>query len=173
MPELESEKTGGITTLGVLGVVFGGIWLVTAVWALLQPASIQLMIKRYRAPELLAGLGEAAAYLDATANLVLAALLFAVGVGLLRQRQWGAAWGIRWAVARIVWSVVAALLAFVGPFAARPDPEKLAYGYAEFMRERFVTIATTEIIAGLVLSSLLAVIFLCLLSRRSFKDNLS
>jgi len=173
MPELESKKTGGLTALGVLGVVLGGIWLVTAVWALLQPASIQRMIERYRAPELLAGFGETAAYLDATANLVLAALLFAVGIGLLRQRKWGAAWGVRWAIARIVWSVVAAVMAFIGPFAARPDPEKLTHGYAEFMRERFVTIATTEIVAGLILSSLLAVIFLCLLSRQSFKDNLS
>jgi len=173
MPELESKKTGGLTALGVLAVVFGGLWFIAGVWALLQPGAMHLMVERYHAPELLTGFSVVAAYVDAAVNLLLAMMLFAAGVGLLQLKTWGGWLAARWAAARILWSVIAALLAFVGPFAARPDPENLAPGFKEFMQERFTAIATTEIIAGFILSSVLAVIFLCLLSRQSFKNNLS
>ena len=173
MPELEGKKTGGLTALGVLGVVFGGISLVTAFWALLQPAAIQQMLERYKAPQLLTGFSEVAAYLDGAANAVLAALLFAAGVGLLKQRKWGARLGIGWAASRIVWSVVAAVMALIGPFAARPDPATLPHGQEEYFLESFTGTALTLIFGGLILSSILAVVFLCLLSRQSFKDNVS
>lgn len=173
MPELTRKKTGGLTALGVLGVVFGGIFLITAFWALLQPAAIKQMIEQHHAPELLTGFSEAAAYIDGAANVALAVMLFVAGIGLLRQRKWGVAWGTRWAIARIVWSVVAAAMALIGPFAARPDLEKLSHGHRAYLEGSFSPTALALIIAGVVLSSTLAVIFLCLLSRQSFKDNVS
>ncbi len=173
MPEVEGKKTGGLTALGVLSVALGALWVIASVWALLQPQTLGAMTRRYGAPELLTGSGVAGAYADAMVNLVLAGLLFAAGVGLLRLRKWGGRLAIWYAVARMVWSVVALLLAFVGPFSSRPDPETLGPGYAEFMRDRFGAVAATEIVAGFVLSVVFAVVLLCLLSRRSYKDAVS
>jgi Na+/H+-dicarboxylate symporter len=173
MPELESKNTGGRTALGVLGVVFGGYYLIAALSALLQVAELQRLVERSGAPQLLTRFGQVSVYLDAGVNIVLAVLLIVVGVGLLKQRQWGVEIGTKWAIARIVWSVVAAAMALLGPFAAQPDPETLAHGYKQYMQHHFTGTALTEIFAGLVLSSILAVIFLCLLSRPMYKNQVS
>ncbi|MFH1732577.1 MAG: hypothetical protein ABIF82_13135 [Planctomycetota bacterium] len=173
MPELERKKTGGLTALGVLSVVLGGIFFITSVWSLLQPQVHMALVAKHNAPQLLTGYGLAGAYASGAANLLLAVLLFAAGVGLLKLRKWGAASAVWYAIVRIAWSVVSAVLAFAGPFAAKVDLEKLHPDNAEYMQNTFPAVATTLIIAGLVLSSLFAVILLCLLSRQSYKDNLT
>ena len=173
MPELERKKTGGLTALGVLSVVLGGIFFITSVWSLLQPQVHMALVAKHKAPQLLTGLGLASVYTSGVVNLLLAILLFAAGVGLLKLRKWGAAWAAWYAVVRIAWSVVDAVLAFVGPFAAKVDLEKLHPSNAEHMQNTFPAVATTLIILGFVLSSLFAVILLCLLSRQSYKDNLT
>jgi len=173
MPELESKNTWGRTVLGLAGLVFGACYLIAGFSGLLQVSSLQQLIERREAPQLLTAFSEAFAYLDASVNVVLAALLIAAGIGLLMQRQWGAAIGTKWAITRIIWSVVAAAMALLGPFAARPDPETLPHGYQQYMEHYFSGTALTGIFVGLVLSSILAVIFLCLLSRPTYKDHLS
>ena len=180
MPELESKHTGGLTTLGVLGVVFGGFYLIAAFSALLQVSALRRLIEQSKAPPLLTRFGGVAAYLDAGVNAILAALLIVAGIGLLKQQQWGAEFGAKWAISRLVWSVVAAVMALAGPFAARPDLatlardyKHLAHGYKQYMQHYFTETALVEIFSGLVLSSILAVIFLCLLSRPTYKEQVS
>lgn len=173
MPELERKKTGGLTALGVLSVVLGGIFFITSVWALLHPQVHIAMVAKHNAPQLLTPYSLAGAYTSGAVNLLLAVILFAAGVGLLKLRKWGAASAVWYAVARIAWSVVDAVLAFVGPFAAKVDLEKLHERNAEYMQNTFPAVAMTLIIAGFVLSSLFAVVLLCLLSRQSYKDNLT
>ena len=173
MPELERKKTGGLTALGVLSVVLGGVFFIASVWSLLQPQVHMALVAKHNAPQLLTGYSLAGAYASGAANLLLAALLFAAGVGILKLRKWGATAAVWYAVVRIAWSVVNAVLAFAGPFAAKLDLEKLHPSNAEYMQKTFPAVATTLIIAGLVLSSLFAVVLLCLLSRQSYKDNLT
>ncbi len=173
MPELEKEKTGGLTTLGTLSVVFGAVFVITSFWAMLQPDAIEKVTRRAGAPQLLTGFGVACAYADAGVNLVLAVLLFTAGVGLLRLRKWGGRLAAWYALARIGWSVVALVFAFAGPFASRPNPDGLAAGYAEFMGTRFAAVAATEIVGGFVLSAVFAVVLLCLLSRETYRKALT
>ena len=61
MPELEKKKTGGLTALGVLSVVLGGIFFITSVWSLLQPQVHMALVAKHKAPQLLTGLGLAGA----------------------------------------------------------------------------------------------------------------
>ena len=106
-------------------------------------------------------------------TLLLAALLFAAGVGLLRLRRWGAGLAVGYALARIGWSVAAAVVAFIGPFSGRPPPDALTAEQAELMKARFVPVALTEMCAGLLFSVAFAVILLCLLSRKTYRESLS
>jgi len=173
--ELEKKKTGGITALGVACVVLGAVWIVTAVWAALQPETIKAQTARFQAPQLLTGFSASAAYASAAINLLLAALLFAAGVGLLRLKKWGASLALWYAVGRIVWSILDTALAYLGPFKNRPaiPPGATRTAYAEYMSTRFVPVSTTILVAGFVLSLILPVVLLCLLSRKTYKDNLS
>ena len=177
MTEIERRKTTGLTVLGVFCVVLGAVWVIGAFWALLQPDTLAKWTKQSGAPELLTRLSVAWTYVDAGLNLVLAALLFAAGVGLLRLRAWGAKLGIAYAAARIVLSVLSFVFALVGPIAHRPGPQQLQGAreakLVEFMSNMFMPIAVTEVVASLVLSVVFAVILLCLLSRPSYKARLS
>jgi len=77
---------------------------------------------------------------------------------------------------RIAWSFVSAIFALVGPYSAQPDAEALRGirpEYREAMQHSFSANALTLIVGGLILSTLFAVILICLLSRQSYKDNLS
>ena len=173
MPELERKKTGGLTVLGVASVVIGAFGVATFAWAVLAPEVVNTQVDRAGVPRILTGTGLAAAYLDATVNLALAALLFAAGVGLLKLRKWGAKLARWYAFGRIGWSAVAAVLAFIGPFANRGRLEDLGPKQAEKMADIFGPISATLIVGGFVLSVTFAVILLCLLSRKTYQDNLS
>ena len=173
MPELESRKTGGLTALGVACVVLGAIWAFTGAWAFLQPETIRAQVARFGVPQLLTGFGVTVAYTDAAVNLLLAALLFAAGVGLLRLRTWGARLAVWYAIGRVGWSVVSTVLAYMGPVTTRPPAGRMLPDQAAFMTERFGPIAFTILFAGFLLPVAFAVIILCLLSRKTYKDNLS
>ena len=173
MPELEQPKTGGLTALGVISVLLGSLWIIASAWALLQPATIQADTADANAPQLLAGTGVSMAYADAAMNLVLAPLLFVAGVGLLKLRTWGAKLASWYAIARITWSLIALAIALTGPFANRPKPETVSPEYTRTMETLFTPIALTEMVGALVLSASFAVILLCLLSRKAYKDNLA
>lgn len=164
MPELEKRKTGGLTALGVLSVVLGGLWIIASAWGLLQPQVHDALVKLHKLPQLLTGLGLAGAYVDAAINLLLAGVLFVAGIGLLKLRRWGAIVATWYAVCRIVLSVLATVLAFIGP---------TAQGTRLDVQDNFIPIAIAEVIGGFVLSTLFAVILLCLLSRGTYKDKLS
>jgi len=172
MPELESKKTSGLTALGVLSVVLGALFFIGAVWGLLHPQVHQVTVKQANAVQILTGFGLTGAYVVAGVDLLLAGLLFAAGVGLLKLRKWGARLAVWYAVARIAWSAIAALLAIIGPRANAPGADQVAAQHGDAMT-RFPAISLTLILAGFILSILYPVILLCLLSRRTYKDNLT
>jgi len=174
MAPSEPKKTSGLTALGVLSVVLGGVFLLASVWGLLKPQAIEhLQSKQPGTPRLLAGASVAIVYTDAAINLVLAGALLAAGVGLLRLRRWGARLARWYALARIVWSVTAFALALIGPFANRGNTEELFPPFAEYMQTQFTSVALTLMFGGLVLSSVFAVVLLCLLSRPGYRDPLA
>lgn len=173
MPELESRKTGGLTALGVTCVALGTVWIYTAAWAALQPETIRAQVARFGVPQLLTDFSVIVVYTDAAVNLLLAALLFAAGVGLLRLRKWGARLAVWYAIGRIGWSVVSTALTYMGPLTTRPPAGQMLPDQATFMAERFGPIAFTMLLAGFLLPVAFAVIILCLLSRKTYKDNLS
>jgi len=182
MPELEHGKTSALTALGVLSVVLGAFWLIASVWSGLHIEAHQQEVahyERYGIPQILTGFGVTGAYIDAAMNFVLAGALFAAGVGLLRLRRWGATLARGYAFARIVASAVSAVFALVAPIASRPGPAELETFQplqpqtVEFLGTRFMPVVWTEIVAGFLLSTVFAVILLCLLSRKEHKDALS
>ena len=182
MPELERRKTSALTTLGVLSVVLGALWIISSVWSCLHIEAHQQEVAHYErqgVPQILTGFGVTGAYIDAVTNFVLAGVLFAAGVGLLRLRRWGAKLARGYAFARILVSLVSVVLAFVGPIANRPGPAELETfrqlqpDTVEFLNTRFMPVVVTEVVAGFVLSTVFAVILLCLLSRKECKDALS
>jgi hypothetical protein len=122
------------------------------------------------------GLAGVAAYLSAAGTLVLGGILFASGVGLLKLRNWGARLARTYAVAQILWSALAFLMALVGPFARRPDAsdmEGLRPELVEMLQAKFTAVSMTLAAAALVLSVVFPVVLLCLLSRDTYKQNLS
>lgn len=121
MAETEKKSTAGVTALGMACVILGAIWLIASLWGFLEAGTIRAETERVRAPQLLVGSTIWIPYVDAAANVLLAGVLFAAGVGLLRLRAWGRRLGIGYAWARIGWSVVALALAFLGPYSHRPE----------------------------------------------------
>ncbi len=176
MTEIRGQKHAGLTALGVLCVVLGVLFVIASVWGLLQPQVHQAVVAQSRAPQLLTGLSVAWAYADAALNLVLAVLLFIAGIGLLRLRRWGARLAIAYSLGRIALSLASFVLTFLGPIAHRPTGqqiESLREPVASFLKTEFMPVAVTLTVGGLVLSVLFAVILLCLLSRRSYRESLS
>jgi len=172
VPEQESKKTGGLTALGVVTLVLGALSVIGSVWGLLQPQVHQVAVKRVNAVQILTGFGLTGAYADAVANLLLAGLLFAAGVGLLKLRNWGARLAVWYAAARITWSAIAAVLAVIGPRANAPGPDQVGPQFADAMT-RFPAISMALIVTAFILSIVYPVVLLCLLSRRTYRDRLS
>jgi hypothetical protein len=171
MSEVERKKTGGLTALGVISVNLGALFLIAGAWGLLAGPDLAKQPKN--APVILTQMGLSFCYADAGMNVLLAGTLFAAGVGLLRLKTWGRKLAIGYSLARIVWSIVAATMAFLGPYMYRPKAEGLREEFASFLRDYYPGIALTQIIAGAVISVVLPVILLCLLSRKNYKDNLT
>jgi len=170
--ELEGKHSTGLTALGILSVLLGALLFLGSFWGLLQPGPLQRVAEEHQVPQVLRGLGLAWTFVDAGGNVLLAALLFAAGVGLLKLRRWGGRLAVTYAVARIAWSVVALVLAFIGPYANLPEPEQLDPGAAASSPVTLHLIAATLIVAAFALSVVFAVILLCLLSRKSYRDRL-
>jgi len=173
MPELNRKSTAGLTALGVVCVAFGAMSVVTCGWAALQPTTIAAETQFARAPQIQTRWIMALQYADAGLNLVLAGLLFAAGVGLLRLRVWGKKLAEWYAVARIILSVIEVIITLTGPLANLPSKDQLGPSVHQTLSTRFYPAGITIALAGLALSVLLPVVLLCLLSRKSYTDNLS
>ncbi len=172
---MKEKSTMGVTVLGMVCVILGAVWLVASFWGFLQVETVRVETERAGAPQLLTEATVWIPYVDAAANAVLAAVLFIAGTGLLKFREWGRKLGIGYAWARICWSIVAFVLAFIGPYSRQaPIPEGEMYDvYRTFMEFRFAAVARTGMLAALLLSVAFAVIVLCLLKRESYRQAVS
>jgi hypothetical protein len=170
MSDYESQKTGGLTALGVLSVVLGALFFVAGAWGML--AGPDLATQPAGTPPVLSGMSLIFAYTDGAMNALLGGLLFVAGIGLLKLRTWGRRLAIWYGIVRLVWSVVGLMLGFLGPYMHRPGVAELTPEQAEFMTSQYPAIVLTQLLTGAVLSSAFAVILLCLLSRRNYQDAL-
>ena len=173
MSELEGQKTTGLTVLGAVSVLLGALWFFAGVWGFVHIDALMRMTADAGAPQVLKGFGVTGAYVDASVNMLLAILLFVAGVGLLMLRRWGATLAVFYGVSRIAWSVLAVVLAILGPIMNLPKREAFGPDAPQSVTQTLFTVALTEVIVGFILSSVFAVILLALLSRKDYRSKLS